>query len=409
MRGSRNVKSAYAELAIPLISPDMDILFFRSLDFQIAGRYENYSDVGSVAKPKVAGSWELMDGIKLRGSWSQGFRAPNLEVINTSSLDRVNNGVDYVLCEADLRAGRITNFSQCARNISVLRRSGGNPGLKPEESESWNFGAVLTPQLPEGWGNLTLTVDRWRIAQKNVVGLLDYQNGLNIDYLLRTQGSTNPNVVRRTPTADDIATAAGTGLAPVGELLFVIANFENLQPVTVEGIDFNVDYRLNTDSLGIFSFNVNASKLIRYNVAAPSPVQQLIDGKAAGTINAGVPIQGGGDVVGLDGQPRWRVSANLNWTLGPVTLGAFTQFIDSVFQNAVRDAAANPFIVKGQTTVNLFAQYKFEDDGILKGTAITIGARNIFDKNPPLASTGYLSNLYQPQARYWYTNISKTF
>ena len=45
----------------------------------------------------------------------------------------------------------------------------------------------------------------------------------------------------------------------------------------------------------------------------------------------------------------------------------------------------------------------------MKGTEITIGARNIFDKNPLLASSGYLSSLYQPQARYWYTSIKKSF
>jgi len=409
VRGKRDVKSAYAELAIPIFSPEMEVPFFRSLDFQIAGRYEDYSDVGSVAKPKIAGSWELLEGMRLRGSWSQGFRAPNLEVINTSTLDRVNTGIDYVLCEADLRAGRIANFSQCNRSISVLRRSGGNPNLKPEESESWSFGAVISPPLGEGWGKVTFTVDRWRIKQKNVVGLLDYQNGLNLDYLQRVQGSNNPNVVRRDPTADDIALVAGTGLAPVGELLYVVANFENLLPVTVQGIDFNLDYLLPTVTVGTFSLNVNASRLISYYVDAPAGVTAVINGRSAGLVNAGVPIQGGGDVVGRDGQPRWRLAATLDWTLGSVKIGAYTQFIDSVYENAARDASTNPWIVKGQTTVNLYAQYTFRNGGPLKDTSIQIGARNIFDKDPPLASTGYLSNLYQPQARYWYTSIKKSF
>jgi iron complex outermembrane recepter protein len=95
--------------------------------------------------------------------------------------------------------------------------------------------------------------------------------------------------------------------------------------------------------------------------------------------------------------------------MGAVTVGAFTQFVDDVVQNAVRDANANPFPVNGQTTVNLFLRYAFEKEGYLKGTAITVGARNIFDKDPPLASTGYLSNLYAPLARYWYMNVSKSF
>ncbi|WP_247594265.1 TonB-dependent receptor [Sphingobium sp. PAMC28499] len=409
VRGKRNVKSAYAELAIPIFSPEMEIPMFRRLNFQVAGRYEDYSDVGSVAKPKIAGSWELLEGMMLRGSWSQGFRAPNLEVINTSTLDRVNGGFDYVLCDADVRSGRATNFSSAVCNVSVLRRSGGNSNLKPEESTSWSFGAVLSPKLGDGLGKVTFTVDRWKIQQKNVVGLLDYQNALNLDYLLRTQGSSNPNVIRRDPTADDIARVAGTGLAPVGELLYVVANFQNLLPVTVQGIDFNLDYFLPTTSVGTFSLNVNASRLISYYVDAPAGVQQVIAGQAAGEINAGVPIQGGGDVIGRDGQPRWRLSATFDWSLGPWKIGAFTQYIDSVYENGVRDASANPWTVKGQTTVNLYGQYTFKNDGPLNGTTVQIGARNIFDKDPPLASGGYLSNLYQPQARYWYTSLKKVF
>jgi hypothetical protein len=137
----------------------------------------------------------------------------------------------------------------------------------------------------------------------------------------------------------------------------------------------------------------------------------VIDGRAAGTINQGVPIQGGGDVVGRDGQPRWRWSATLTWNSGPVTLGAFTQYIDDVYENAVRDAANNPWTVKSQMTWNFYAKYKFEDTKAtwLNGTTFQVGVRNAFDKNPPFASTGYLSSLYQPQARYWYTGLAKTF
>jgi outer membrane receptor protein involved in Fe transport len=411
VRGKRTVKSAYAEVAIGLLNPLDRIPLIRSLDVQVAGRYEDYSDVGDVAKPKVAASWEIFKGVKARGSYSKGFRAPNLEVINTSTLDRVNTGVDYVLCEADLRARRITNFSQCARSISVLRRSGGNRNLKPETSTSWSFGGVIEPPLPSGWGRMTLTVDRWRIRQENVVGLLDYQNGLNLDYLQRVGGSTNPNVVRMAPTADDIAAVAGTGLQPVGQLLYVIANFDNLLPVTVQGIDFQLDYRLRGTPIGNFSFNVNASKLISYFVGVPEGVQQVLAAKAAGTINAGIPLIGGGDVVGRDGQPRWRLSATATWSSGPVTIGAFTQYIDNVYESAVLDATATPFPVKGQTTVNLYAQYTFGEEGgrWLKGTSFQVGARNIFDKDPPFSSGGYLSQLYSPTARYWYTSVKKTF
>ncbi len=97
------------------------------------------------------------------------------------------------------------------------------------------------------------------------------------------------------------------------------------------------------------------------------------------------------------------------WKLGPVKIGAFTQFIDDVYQNDVFDANNNKFIVKGQTTVNLYVQYNFSQ-GMMKGTSITVGARNIFDKDPPLAPTGgYVGAVYNPYARYLYVNIRKDF
>lgn len=408
VRGKRNVYSAYAELAIPLFTPDMNIPMFRSVDVQVAGRYEKYSDVGSVAKPKVAVAWDLLDGIRLRGSWSQGFRAPNLEVVNTDTLVRVGTGTDYVLCEADLRAGRITSFATCNRSLSVQRQSGGNPNLKPEESTSWNFGAVFSPPLPEGFGNVTLTVDRWRIKQKNVIGLVDFQNSMTLDYLLRTQGSSNPGVVRAAPTAADEALVAGTGLAAVGELQYVVAPFENLLPVQVDGIDFNLEYRVST-GIGRFSLNLNAARLIKYDVLAAASTQAIIDARGDGTINPLVAVQGGGSVLRREGQPRWRISGSLNFSSGPVELGAFTQFISDTYMNNVINTEGNRFVVDGLTTVNFYATYNFQNEGMLKGSSLTLGVRNAFDKNPPFSNNGYQSALFAPQARYWYVGAKKSF
>lgn len=415
VHGTRTVYSAFAEFAIPLVTRDMNVPLVRSFDVQVAGRYENYSDVGSIAKPKVAVSWDLFDGFRLRGSWSQGFRAPNLEVLNTQTLVRSGSGIDYVLCEADLRAGRITSFASCNRSLSVQRQSGGNPNLKPEESTSWNIGVVLSPPLPSRFGSLTLTVDRWRIKQKNVIGLVDFQNAMTLDYLLRTQGSSNPDVVRAAPTAADAAVVAGTGLAPVGELLYVVAPFDNLLPVQVDGIDFNVEYRIRT-GLGRFSVNLNAAHLIGYDVLAASSTQSIIDAVSSGAINPLVSVQGGGSVLNREGQPSWRFSGSLNFSSGPVELGLFTQYLSDVYQNSIVNAAGDRFIVKGQTTFNLYASYHFESEGVLKGTSLTLGVRNLFDKNPPMAAStlaanggGYLSTLYAPQARYWYVGVKKSF
>ncbi|HEY1071872.1 TonB-dependent receptor plug domain-containing protein, partial [Brevundimonas sp.] len=52
--GARNVYSAFAELAVPVVSPEMEVPFVKSIDMQLAGRVEHYSLFGSVAAPKVA-------------------------------------------------------------------------------------------------------------------------------------------------------------------------------------------------------------------------------------------------------------------------------------------------------------------------------------------------------------------
>ncbi len=407
--GKRTVVSAYAELAVPVFTPEMNIPMFHALEFQLAGRYEKYSDVGDVAKPKLAGFWDLLDGIRLRGSISGGFRAPNLEVINTTYSEGVNGRLDLVQCEADLRAGRIGSFSGCTRNFSIQQRRDGNRDLKPEESTSWSLGTVLTPPLPGGLGRVTLTVDRWRIKQKGSVGMLSDATEIALDYLARVNGSTNPNVIRAEATADDIARYAGTGIAPSGDILYVASRYENLLPLDVQGIDFGLSYTSPTTSIGRFSLSFNASKLIKYYQSASSQQQQVIDAIASGTINPAVSVDGAADLVRQDGHPRWRYSGTLTWYKDALQVGLFTQYIGSVVETAVFDANANPFVVDSQLTGNLYAQYTLMKDGMGGTTSFQLGVRNFTNERPPLSSGGYLASLYQPQRRYWYATVRKSF
>lgn len=48
--------------------------------------------------------------------------------------------------------------------------------------------------------------------------------------------------------------------------------------------------------------------------------------------------------------------------------------------------------------------------GFLDGeTTLRVGARNLTDEQPPLASGGYLGNLHQPQGRYSYASVRHAF
>ncbi|MEN5231306.1 TonB-dependent receptor domain-containing protein [Brevundimonas naejangsanensis] len=410
-RGSRTVASAFVEFAAPLVSPEMGVPLMRSLEVQLAGRFEEYSDFGRVAKPKIAAAWDVVDGVRLRGSWSQGFRAPNLEQVNASLVTRGNTRTDWVLCEADLQAGRIKAFSGCSRSVVATAQRSGNPNLKPEESESWGAGLVLEPRFtPESWGDFTFTVDYWAVKQEGIVGLFGEGNALILDYVMRMQGSSNPNVIRAPLTAEDIAAVANTTLEPVGAVVYVKDQYVNLQPQDVRGLDLGMNWRKRTERFGSFDLALNAAHLIRF-YRAPSPdITALMEARESGLINAGVGITGGGELSRRNGKPEWKWSAALTWRQGPITVGGFTSYVSDVDDTGLVDAEGQPWIVESQITANLYGQYEFQN-GWASGTRMRVGVRNLTDEAPSLASNGngYLGALYQPYSRYWYASVRKTF
>lgn len=411
--GRRTVFSAFGELAVPVVSPDMHIPLIRKLDLQIAGRYEHYSDFGSVAKPKVAAAWDLFNGLRLRGSYSKGFRAPNLEQTNTVAYSRLGSNNDYYRCEVDLRRPngdpmKIANMGACGRSSSYSIFVSGNPDLKPEDSTNWTVGTVIEPKfIPRAYGKLTFTADFWSIQQTGIVGQFGPRNAMVLDYLLRLQGSSNPNVIRAAPNADDVAFYNNSGLAPAGAVTRINDQFVNLLPQTVQGVDLSLIYNVKT-SIGRFNLNINAARLTKYSRQTPPAVQALFDARAAGQINVATPLTDASNLIQDRGKPKWRVSGSLTWSLGGVTVGGFANYIGTVYDTNFLDADGNPFVVDGQTTFNLYTQYRFRD-GALKGTRIRVGARNIFDKQPPVTADGYLGSLYVPYGRYWYTQIGVKF
>lgn len=407
-KGSRNVTSMYAELAIPIVSPDMEIPFVYNFEAQVAGRYENFSDVGDVAKPKVAMAWDVYDGLRFRGSWAQGFKAPNLEQVNATLVTRSNNRRDWYRCEAERRAGRIANLQSCA-TASTLERRSGNPELKPEESETWGLGVVYEPHfIPSDFGRFTFTVDYWRVKQEGIVGLFGGASAVTADYLARLNGSSFENVVRAAPTADDIAAYQGTGLAPVGQILYIADQYQNLLPQEARGLDIGVMWNLRGTQYGDFSVNFNAAHLMKFYRSPSEGVAELIAAQAAGKIDPSIFIGGGGDLIRQNGRPEWKWSASATWSYDQWTVGAFTQYIGDVEDTALLDAEGDAWVVDSQLTANMYGQYEFTE-GLAANTRLRVGVRNLTDEKPPLASDGYMGELYQPYSRYWYVSVRKSF
>ncbi|WP_296165998.1 TonB-dependent receptor [uncultured Brevundimonas sp.] len=409
-RGNRTVAGAFVEFAVPLVSPDMNIPLVYSLDMQVAGRFEEYSDFGSVAKPKVAVAWDIIDGLRVRGSYSEGFRAPNLEQVNATQYARLAGGTDYIRCEPALRAGTIASMAQCGQGASASLLISGNPDLQPEESTNQSIGIVFQPRfVPEAWGDFTFTVDRWKIEQEQIVGLLGAEAALTLDYLNRIQGGSNPNVVRAAPDADDVALFDGSGLAPVGEVISINDQFINLLPQTVEGIDFGFSWAKRRTEWGTFIFRLNASQLLTYSREPGDIIDSLYEARENGTIDPLTPLPDSSQLIAVNGRPEWKVSTTFIWRSGPWRAGLSTQYVGDVQQTSLLSSTGEPWVVQDQWIASLYGQYTFDDAGFASGTAVRVGVRDLADEGPSLAQNGYLGTVQRPYGRSWYVNISKTF
>lgn len=414
VRGSRNVKSALIELAVPLISPAQDIPLVQSLDLQIAGRYEDYSDAGQVAKPKFAAAWKVVDSLLLRGSVSGGFRAPGLELVNSPPTYGFGFNNDAVRCHALISKGTHPDYSACLNayssgspvkpSVSTVTSYGED--VKPETTRQSSWGAVFEPQfLPESLGSLSLSVDAWKVKVENPISTLG-EELLYDAYLRVVEGTSNPNVVRAAVTAEDIAQFEGSGLAPAGVVTHVYTRYQNRSPLTASGVDYNFNWRLPETAWGNFALLVSVSQLKEYTQQKPIEVQQVAAAVASGQLNIIAPDLGAANEVGINGaKPEWRASATLIWNLQDWTVRLRDDYIDSVTAGAYSDRT--PYVVGSTQRWALSVKKEF-NQGALAGTAVEIGARNLFDEEPPLNASGnYLTALHESYGRYLHFGISK--
>jgi iron complex outermembrane receptor protein len=137
-------------------------------------------------------------------------------------------------------------------------------------------------------------------------------------------------------------------------------------------------------------------------------VQELFDARDAGTINAATPLADASDLIGIRGRPKWRANGTLTWSNGGFQVGAMANYIGKLYDTDFLDVNGNPYVLKATTTFNLYGQYRFRG-GALDDLRLRVGARNLFDKAPPITADGYLGAQYVAYRRYWYLSVGKSF
>lgn len=414
--GNREVYSAFVETFVPLISEDMEIPLVHSLNLQLAGRFESFSDTSSTFVPRAAASWTPFSGLILRGAWSRGFRAPNLIQVNDTGTTRSNSERPAVECVAELIKGIETDAGDCGTRSIVDYRTGND--LEPEKSQSINFGVVVAPGFIPG---LTLTADYWRVKQTGIVGIFGAQNALYLDLVERLQGRSNPNVVRADPDADQLDLYAGTGILPAGDVIEILNPYRNLDSRISKGFDFGLFYTVPDFGIGKFKLTLNAARLKSiYQTPGADGLPLLTDlpdllaaipQVSAGSI-ATLRPEGFGEQLELDGRPKWRLSGSVNWRSGPVAVNLFGRYVGKIFDvGAVQNDTGAFYRVDDWFTMNASISYTINNNTGLDGTRLKFGFNNIFNAEPPLSDElfGFDGALHSARGRQFRFEIQKKF
>jgi iron complex outermembrane recepter protein len=139
--------------------------------FLISGavRYEDYSDFGDNISGKVSARYDFSEGFALRGSVSNGFRAPSLQQqFFTTFSTNVVAGVPLEIATIP--------------STSTIGLALGGKQLEPETSINYSLGGVMR------FGGLSLTLDAYQIELKDRIVLSENLSGAGITALLIANG-----------------------------------------------------------------------------------------------------------------------------------------------------------------------------------------------------------------------------
>ena len=394
--GSRKTHSLFTELAVPVLP---------TLDVQLAARFEDFDDVGNTTVGKVAFGWRPIDQLLFRGSWSEAFRAPNLITINEQFIARSNTRNDWV-CFYGVDQGSLDpdTFSDC--DYGVQRQATGSKSLKPEESTNTSIGLVIEPT--EG---LTFTIDFWDIEKKNTIGLFGEENHILYDLVLRLEQGTgncaavvgNPLVVRDDPVTDpaDVQGFLDAGLCPVGQVLNVQDSYANLDTRSLRGYDIGAYYSFDTD-WGAFNLRYNGAFYDEFSQTGSGELTTAVQEAQAADPTIVYPIQGLGNLLGINGNTKNRQSYAVGWNRGDYA-ASITGFRVSGFHQILDNGYL--FAIPSMTTYNSRFDYSFDMGAV--DMRVRLGINNLFDERAPLSenSYGYYSDVHRDYGRYYYVDL----
>jgi len=238
-----------------------------------------------------------------------------------------------------------------------------------------------------------VTVDFWSIEKNDTIGLFGEENQILYDLVLRLDAGIadcpnvrgNPDVVRRDFDVDDTDLIDGylaAGLCPVGTVDYVSDTYTNLDTRSLRGYDIGAYYDLDT-SLGIFSFRYNGSFYTEFKQTATGELSTTVEDAKEADPTITYPLDGIGDLLGIDGFQESRHAASVSWSKGGLGASLSGFRISDFYENL----GSSLFYIPSMTTYNLKLDYSFDiGDTDMR---VRLGVNNLSDERAPISDESY--------------------
>ena len=353
-KGDRNVYALLAELNIPVL---------KTMEFNVALRYDDYSDVGSNVSPKISWRWQAMDNLLLRASYNQGFRAPSLyDIYAPNSITFTgDNYDDPVLCPNGVPAPNADPARDCGQQFQS--QGGGNKALEPETSDAWSLGLVFDITK-----NVSASVDYWNTKINDTVGFVP-EGSIFGDPAKYANLYVRCSQLSPADRAKLVATCVGADTDPA--LAYIVQTQQNLGSIKAQGLDFSFLAR-EANEYGNFTLSLQGTYLLDWK-------QQLEPGgpyyNALGVYSRELDFPA----------IRWKHVIMAGWQMGPWGVNLFNRLQSSYWDQNTTEFG-DPY---DDNTVGAFSTWDLTGtwQGV-KGLTVTAGVLNLFDEKASFSNQG---------------------
>lgn len=409
LAGSTNSKELFIEALVPLLA---DLPFVEQLDLNLGYRLADYSTAGLTHAYRAELDWTIAGGLRARGGYSRSVRAPSIgELYATAATgfpsigspsaggtegdpcdirSSFRQGADKAKVEALCLAQGVSplalpNFQYS--NDQVEGRSGGNPNLFEETSDSWSGGLVYQSAFASPWlSGISASIDYYSIKITDAIGSIEATDSLQGCFNVTGENPTFDinngycQLFRRDPLSSGIVGA--------------VENQANLGAIETSGVDFQGDWNFNIADIGggdwgRLRFNTVISWLAEYK-------DNVVEG--------GVFTDRTGTIASTFGKtfPEWKALSSVTWSDGPFSVGARWRRVGelTVINTNIVLPSIDYFDLNGSWSIN-------------DTVSLRAGVNNLTDEQPNIFSPGVQANTdpstYDVLGRRYYVGLTARF